>query len=236
MFVVFIGSILTTALGVAALTGATRRGGEPGSSLAIAAVAVVHGAVRQFRGSGGRRARQGAGGGVARDPARRAGAKKLIGRSARAGSDRVPASALRQGDIVFVEAERDRYRPMARSSRASPRWTRARSRVSRLRSCASRRRLLVRHGGTRVLSDWLVVRVTGNPGETFLDRMIAMVEGASRQSTPNEIALSILLAVLTLDLPVRDGDAGAVLGVRRRERRARARGHRSRCWSHCWSA
>jgi len=53
-------------------------------------------------------------------------------------------------------------------------------------------------GGTRVLSDWLVVRVTANPGETFLDRMIAMVEGAKRQRTPNEIALTILLAALTL--------------------------------------
>jgi potassium-transporting ATPase ATP-binding subunit len=53
-------------------------------------------------------------------------------------------------------------------------------------------------GGTRVLSDWLVVKITVNPGETFLDRMIAMVEGAKRQKTPNEIALTILLVALTL--------------------------------------
>jgi K+-transporting ATPase ATPase B chain len=53
-------------------------------------------------------------------------------------------------------------------------------------------------GGTRLLSDWLVVRVTANPGETFLDRMIGMVEAARRQKTPNEIALAILLAGLTL--------------------------------------
>jgi len=53
-------------------------------------------------------------------------------------------------------------------------------------------------GGTRVLSDWLIVRVTADPGETFLDRMIAMVEGAKRQKTPNEIALDILLAALTI--------------------------------------
>ncbi len=53
-------------------------------------------------------------------------------------------------------------------------------------------------GGTRVLSDWLVVRITADPGQTFLDRMIAMVEGARRQKTPNEIALDILLAGLTL--------------------------------------
>jgi K+-transporting ATPase ATPase B chain len=53
-------------------------------------------------------------------------------------------------------------------------------------------------GGTRVLSDWLIVRVAVNPGEAFIDRMIAMVEGAKRQKTPNEIALSILLIALTL--------------------------------------
>jgi K+-transporting ATPase ATPase B chain len=53
-------------------------------------------------------------------------------------------------------------------------------------------------GGTRVLSDWIVVRVTVNPGETFVDRMIAMVENASRKKTPNEIALTILLVGLTL--------------------------------------
>ncbi len=53
-------------------------------------------------------------------------------------------------------------------------------------------------GGTRVLSDWLIVQVSVNPGEAFIDRMIAMVEGAKRQKTPNEIALTILLIALTL--------------------------------------
>ena len=53
-------------------------------------------------------------------------------------------------------------------------------------------------GGTKVLSDWIRVKVTANPGETFLDRMIALVEGAERQKTPNEIALNILLAGLTI--------------------------------------
>ncbi|MDY7524298.1 potassium-transporting ATPase subunit KdpB [Sphingomonas sp. 10B4] len=53
-------------------------------------------------------------------------------------------------------------------------------------------------GGTRVLSDWLIAKVTANPGEAFLDRMIAMVEGAKRGKTPNEIALTILLVALTL--------------------------------------
>jgi K+-transporting ATPase ATPase B chain len=53
-------------------------------------------------------------------------------------------------------------------------------------------------GGTQVLSDWIIVRVTADPGQTFLDRMIAMVEGAKRKKTPNEIALDILLAALTI--------------------------------------
>src|SRR5258705_10069072 len=53
-------------------------------------------------------------------------------------------------------------------------------------------------GGTRVLADWLVIRIGVNPGESFLDRMISMVEGAKRQKTPNEIALNILLVALTI--------------------------------------
>lgn len=53
-------------------------------------------------------------------------------------------------------------------------------------------------GGTRVLSDWIIVRITRNPGDTFLDRMIAMVEGSRRQKTPNEIALNILLTALAI--------------------------------------
>ncbi len=53
-------------------------------------------------------------------------------------------------------------------------------------------------GGTHLLSDWLVIRVTSSPGDTFLDRMIRMVEGAARRKTPNEIALMVLLVVLTM--------------------------------------
>ena len=53
-------------------------------------------------------------------------------------------------------------------------------------------------GGTKVLSDYLVIRIRANPGETFIDRMIALVEGATRQKTPNEIALTILLSALTI--------------------------------------
>ena len=91
-------------------------------------------------------------------------------------------------------------------------------------------------GGTRVLSDWLVVRITANPGETFLDRMIALVEGAKRQKTPNEIALDILLAGAHDHLPAGDRDAAAVLDLQRRRPRGRARRSRSRCWWRCSSA
>ena len=63
-------------------------------------------------------------------------------------------------------------------------------------------------GGTPVLSDQILVVITAAPGETFLDRMIALVEGASRRKTPNEIALSILLSSLTPDLPAGGGHRG----------------------------
>ncbi len=53
-------------------------------------------------------------------------------------------------------------------------------------------------GGTRLVSDWLVIRITANPGEMFIDKMIHLVEGATRQRTPNEIALGILLAAMTI--------------------------------------
>ena len=73
------------------------------------------------------------------------------------------------------------------------------SRAKVLRSCGKAAATAVSvTGGTRVISDWLIIRVTTLPGESFLDRMIAMVEGAKRQKTPNEIALAILLAALTL--------------------------------------
>ena len=58
--------------------------------------------------------------------------------------------------------------------------------------------VVVEFGGTKVLSDEIVVRITAEPGHSFLDRMIALVEGANRQKTPNEIALTMLLAAMTL--------------------------------------
>jgi K+-transporting ATPase ATPase B chain len=78
-------------------------------------------------------------------------------------------------------------------------------------------------GGTKVLSDWLIVRVTAEPGEGFLDRMIGLVEGAKRQKTPNEIALNILLAAFTI-LPGGLRDALAVLVLQRESDRTRLSG------------
>ena len=77
-------------------------------------------------------------------------------------------------------------------------------------------------GGTRVLSDWIKIRITSNPGETFLDRMIALVEGAQRQKTPNEIALNILIAGLTLIFLLAVVTLQPFAALQRRGSRARA--------------
>ena len=91
-------------------------------------------------------------------------------------------------------------------------------------------------GGTRVLSDWLIVRITANPGESFLDRMIHLVEGAKRQKTPNEIALSILLAGFTIIFLLVCATLLPYLDLQRRSGRARERPSRSPCSSPCSSA
>ena len=84
-------------------------------------------------------------------------------------------------------------------------------------------------GGTRVLSDWIKVRITAAPGPTFLDRMIALVEGAERQKTPNEIALNILLAGLTIIFVFAVATIPQLRHLRRRRR------SRWSSWSRCSS-
>ena len=91
-------------------------------------------------------------------------------------------------------------------------------------------------GGTRVLSDWLIVRVTANPGEAFLDRMIAMVESAKRQKTPNEIALTILLVALTLMFLMATVTLLPFSLFSVEVAKAGQRRSPSRCWSRCWCA
>jgi len=110
----------------------------------------------------------------------------------------VPASALRKGDTVVVEAgeiipgDGDVIEGIASVDESAITGESA----PVIRESGGDRSAVT--GGTKVLSDRIVVRITASPGESFLDRMIALVEGAERQKTPNEIALNILLAGLTL--------------------------------------
>src|SRR5215467_4081246 len=109
-----------------------------------------------------------------------------------------PSSQLRPGDIVLVEAgqiipgDGDILEGVASVNESAITGESA----PVIRESGGDRSAVT--GGTTVLSDWICIRITSNPGETFLDRMIAMVEGAKRQRTPNEIALSILLAAFTI--------------------------------------
>src|SRR6201995_4801937 len=112
--------------------------------------------------------------------------------------EQVSSAALRSGDIIYVEAglyipgdgeEIDGVASVDESAITG-------ESAPVIREAGGDRSAVT--GGTKVLSDWIMVRITSNPGETFLDRMIALVEGAQRQKTPNEIALSILLSGLTI--------------------------------------
>jgi potassium-transporting ATPase ATP-binding subunit len=110
----------------------------------------------------------------------------------------VPASSLKKGDLVVVEA--GQFIPgdgeVAEGIASVDESAITGESAPVIRESGGDRSAVT--GGTKVLSDRIVVRITANPGESFLDRMIALVEGASRQKTPNEIALHILLVGLTL--------------------------------------
>jgi K+-transporting ATPase ATPase B chain len=112
--------------------------------------------------------------------------------------EQVPAASLRKGDVVmirageFIPADGEIIEGVASVDESAITGESA----PVIRESGGDRSAVT--GGTRVISDWIKVRVTSDPGHTFLDRMIALVEGAERQKTPNEIALNILLAVLTL--------------------------------------
>ena len=110
----------------------------------------------------------------------------------------MPATTLRRGDVVmvrageFIPADGEIIEGVASVDESAITGESA----PVIRESGGDRSAVT--GGTRVISDWIKVRVTSDPGHTFLDRMIALVEGAERQKTPNEIALNILLALLTL--------------------------------------
>jgi len=125
-------------------------------------------------------------------------ARRLASRSRTAAVEEVAAPELRKGDYVLVEAgdvipgDGEVVDGVASIDESAITGESA----PVIRESGGDRSAVT--GGTRVLSDWVVIQVTANPGETFLDRMIALVEGANRQKTPNEIALNILIASLTI--------------------------------------
>lgn len=125
-------------------------------------------------------------------------ARRLASRDHLGKTQEVAAPDLRKGDLVLVEAgdvipgDGDVVEGVASVDESAITGESA----PVIRESGGDRSAVT--GGTRVLSDWIVVQISTNPGETFLDRMISLVEGAKRQKTPNEIALNILLASLTI--------------------------------------
>ncbi|MET0282136.1 MAG: potassium-transporting ATPase subunit KdpB [Steroidobacteraceae bacterium] len=197
MFVVYVGSVLTTAIGAVAAFNADAGLGNPGFVLAISAwlwLTVLFANFAEALAEGRGKAQAAA----LRSTRRDVQARKLADTANLQATESIPASALRKGDHFLVSAGElvpadgeiiqgvASVDESAITGESAPVLREAGGDFSSVT------------GGTRVLSDWLVVRVGSNPGESFLDRMIAMVEGASRGRTPNEIALSILLAMLTL--------------------------------------
>ena len=195
MFVVEVGSVLTTGLYIQALVG----DGEaaPGFILAVTlwlwfTVLFANFAEAMAEGRGKAQAD------ALRKSRRDVNAKKLA--AARYGAQHiiVSAGALRKGDVVLVEAgdfipgDGEVIEGVASVDESAITGESA----PVIRESGGDRSAVT--GGTRVLSDWLIVQIGVNPGETFLDHMIAMVEGAKRQKTPNEIALNILLAGFTI--------------------------------------
>ncbi len=195
MFVVYVGSLLATALWLQALVG---RGEAPawyiGTTTLWLWFTVLFANFAEALAEGRSKAQAAALRGVQKA----AMAKKL--REPRYGArvDTVPGAVLRRGDVVLVEAgdlipaDGEVIEGVASVNESA--ITGESAPVIR----ESGGDLSAVTGGTTVLSDWIVVRVTVNPGETFLDRMIALVEGAKRKKTPNEIALTIMLVALTL--------------------------------------
>jgi potassium-transporting ATPase ATP-binding subunit len=133
------------------------------------------------------------------DALRRAKSETIARRISATGAiEQMPSSALRSGDVVLIAAgesipgDGEVIEGVASVDESAITGESA----PVIREAGGDRSAVT--GGTRVLSDQIRVRITSNPGETFLDRMIALVEGAERQKTPNEIALNILLAGLTI--------------------------------------
>ncbi len=199
MFVVFVGSVITTGIWLVMLSGNTSLGKDESTWFAGAisfwlwfTLLFANFAEAVAEGKGKAQAES------LKKARRDVQAKKLAKPERDAASTMVLATDLRMGDFVLVEA--DGFIPAdgqviegvasvdesAVTGESAP----------VIRESGGDHDAVT--GGTKVLSDWLIIRITSNPGESFLDRMIALVEGAKRQKTPNEIALSILLAGMTI--------------------------------------
>jgi K+-transporting ATPase ATPase B chain len=194
MFVVYLGSILTTILWIQALGG--KGEAAPGFILAVAAwlwITVLFANFAEAIAEGRSKAQADS----LRSAKRDVMAKKLAG-AARGPFSLTPSPQLRKNDVFLVEAgdfipaDGEVIEGVASVDESAITGESA----PVIRESGGDFSSVT--GGTRVLSDWLVVRVTANVGESFLDRMISMVESARRQKTPNEIALEILLVGLTL--------------------------------------
>ncbi len=195
MFAVYVGSILTTVLFIQAILGR----GEASASFILAitvwlwfTLLFANFAESMAEGRGKAQAQ------ALRKARREIQAKKLARPSKSAKITLMQSAMLRAGDIVLVEAgdfipsDGEIIEGIATVNESAITGESA----PVIRESGGDRSAVT--GGTQVISDWLVVRITSNPGETFLDHMITLVEGAKRQKTPNELALTILLAALTL--------------------------------------
>src|SRR5262244_1547974 len=197
MFVVYVGSILTTLLWLQALAHGGRGEASAGFIFGVTlwlwfTVLFANFAEAMAEGRGKAQAAS------LRKARRELQAKRLSKPERMAHYEVVSATSLRKGDVVLVEAgdfipaDGEVIEGVASVNESA--ITGESDPV--IRESGGDRSSVT--GGTQVLSDWLLVEVSANPGEAFLDRMIALVEGAKRQKTPNEIALDILLAGLTI--------------------------------------
>jgi len=195
MFVVYVGSILTTLLWAQALVG---KGEAPAWFIFWVSVwlwfTVLFANFAEAMAEGRGKAQAAS----LRKARRDLQAKRLLGPQRSENFEFVPATSLRKGNVVLVKAgdfipvDGEVIEGVASVNEAAITGESA----PVIRESGGDRSSVT--GGTQVLSDWLIVKVTADPGEAFLDRMISLVEGAKRQKTPNEIALDILLAAMTI--------------------------------------
>ena len=197
MFLVFVSAILTTLLWVVSLFGIKDADASSGYILAIAVILWLTSLFANFAEaiSEGR--------GKAQADSLRASRKDVEAHRIPSAADRdkvttIPSAQLRKGDIVIVKAgeqipgDGDVIQGAASVDESAITGESA----PVIREAGGDRSAVT--GGTTVLSDWIVVKITSEPGESFLDKMIAMVEGAARKKTPNEIALQIFLVALSI--------------------------------------